>query len=270
MCVLKFIFWNIGKKSLILELKEIIKNKEADIIALAEFDGKVDDILSMLSNDNMNYHLIPQIGCQRITILSKLVPEYFKHRAETEYYTIKELFVPGWYKLLIAFIHFPSKLFTTDDDQMVESQMFKQEVEMAEKQCENYNTIIVGDFNMNPFENGMVGASAIHSIPCSLTAKQVKRVVKGREYSMFYNPMWNLFGDSDNKPGTYYYKKSSHLVYFWNMFDQVIIRPGLIDKFNCKSLEIISKAGEISLVDENHRPCLSDHLPIFFSLKKEV
>ncbi|MCK4823091.1 hypothetical protein KA005_45445 [bacterium] len=151
---------------------------------------------------------------------------------------------------------------------MVESQMFKQEIEMAEKQCQNYNTIIIGDFNMNPFEKGMVAASAIHSIPCSLTAKERKRVIKGREYSMFYNPMWNLFGDNDNKPGTYYYKKASHLVYFWNIFDQVIIRPELIDKFNSKSLEIISKAGEISLVDENHRPCLSDHLPIFFSLKE--
>jgi hypothetical protein len=268
MCVLKFVFWNIGRKPLINELKEILKDKKADILALAEFDGEANELLIALSNDNMNYYLIPQIGCQRITILSKIMPKHFHHRAETEYYTIKEISVPGGYKLLVVFIHFPSKLFMTDDDQMVESQMFKQEIEMAEKQCQNYNTIIIGDFNMNPFEKGMVAASAIHSIPCSLTAKERKRVIKGREYSMFYNPMWNLFGDNDNKPGTYYYKKASHLVYFWNIFDQVIIRPGLIDKFNSKSLEIISKAGEISLVDENHRPCLSDHLPIFFSLKE--
>ena len=257
-----------GRKPLIGELKVILQNKQPDILALAEFTGEAKDLLCFLSDDNMNYYVIPQIGCQRITILSKLKPKHFQHRAETEYYTIKELFVPGWYKLLVAFIHFPSKLFATDDDQMVESQMFKQEIEMAEKQCQNYNTIIIGDFNMNPFEKGMAAASAIHSIPCSLTAKERKRVIKGREYSMFYNPMWNLFGDNDNKPGTYYYKKASHLVYFWNIFDQVIIRPGLIDKFNSKSLEIISKAGEISLVDENHRPCLSDHLPIFFSLKE--
>lgn len=270
MSILKFIFWNIGRKPLIQELMEIIKDKKADIISIAELDGQTDDLLAHFSKDKMNYHLIPQIGCRRITILSKLTPKYFKHGAETEYYTIKEIFVPGWKKLLVVFVHLPSKLFSTDNDQMVESQIFKQEVEMAEKQCKNYNTIIMGDFNMNPFESGMASASAIHSIPCSLTSKQMRRIVKGREYSMFYNPMWNLFGDNDNKPGTYYYRKSGHLVYFWNIFDQVIIRPGLIDQFNSKSLEIISKAGEISLVDENHRPCLSDHLPIFFSLNEEV
>lgn len=198
------------------------------------------------------------------------MPRHFEHRAETEYYTIKELLVPGGLRLLLAFVHFPSKLFMTDDDQMVESQIFKQEIEMSEKECNNYNTMVIGDFNMNPFEKPMATASAIHSIPCSLTAKEIKRVVKGREYTMFYNPMWNLFGDSDNKPGTYYYKKSTHLVYFWNMFDQVIIRPTLIDKFKSESLEIISKAGRISFVDKNHRPCLSDHLPIFFSLKEEA
>ncbi len=87
---------------------------------------------------------------------------------------------------------------------------------------------------------------------------------------MFYNPMWNLFGDNDNKPGTFYYKKSAHLMYFWNTLDQVIIRPGLIDSFNSDSLEIISSVGEISLVDENHRPRLSDHLPIFFSIKGDA
>ena len=72
-----------GRKPLIGELKVILQNKQPDILALAEFTGEAKDLLSVLSDNNMNYYVIPQIGCQRITILSKLKPKHFQHRAET-------------------------------------------------------------------------------------------------------------------------------------------------------------------------------------------
>ena len=43
--------------------------------------------------------------------------------------------------------------------------------------------------------------------------------------------MWNLFGDFDSPHGTYYYGGSSTNNTFWNIYDQVIIRPGLRKRF---------------------------------------
>jgi len=82
--------------------------------------------------------------------------------------------------------------------------------------------------------------------------------------------MWSLFGDiSAGPPGTYYHASSEHRVFFWNMFDQVLIRPDLLDAFNPRELEIIHTNGDISLLSSQNRPDdeqFSDHLPIRFTL----
>ena len=49
---------------------------------------------------------------------------------------------------------------------------------------------------------------------------------------MFYNPMWNLLGDAQEPYGTYYYAGNGHPINtYWNIYDQVIIRPALRGTF---------------------------------------
>ena len=83
--------------------------------------------------------------------------------------------------------------------------------------------------------------------------------------------MWNLLGDFNYPPGTYYYRGSKEKNEFWNMFDQVIIRPQLRDRFIDKELKIITKAGDNSLVNRKQHPNknISDHLPIVFQLRED-
>jgi hypothetical protein len=153
-----------------------------------------------------------------------------------------------------------------EDDHMAESRYFKKNFDQIEDDIGIKKSVIIGDFNMNPFEKGMVSADGFHSIPCSkvIQTKKGKRTIRDREHTMFYNPMWNLLGDIDNKPGTYYHSSNSYNVYFWNILDQVIMRPDLIDYFDKYSLKILTNTGEISLIDNNGKPKVSDHLPITF------
>lgn len=122
---------------------------------------------------------------------------------------------------------------------------------------------------MNPFERGFVAANGFHAAPTKVLARRGSRVVDGERYSLFYNPMWGKFGDrQDGPPGTYYYDKSRLSEYFWHMFDQVLIRPELVEQFQNSSLEIISKIGGTDLLDRSGQPNskdLSDHLPIKFT-----
>lgn len=79
--------------------------------------------------------------------------------------------------------------------------------------------------------------------------------------------MWSLFGDGSPGPaGTYYYHNAQHTEYFWNMFDQVLIRPELLDSFKNEDLEIIDSDGSRSFLSANGLPIASDHLPVFFRL----
>jgi hypothetical protein len=119
---------------------------------------------------------------------------------------------------------------------------------------------------MNPFDDGMVSAAAMNSVPCLDLAKNETRTVQGKKYKFFYNPTWNLLGDFGGIPGTYFHKSPNYRSDYWNMLDQILLRPGIADKFDRKSLRIITETESISLLSPKRRPSISDHLPIYFSL----
>lgn len=82
--------------------------------------------------------------------------------------------------------------------------------------------------------------------------------------------MWNLLGDArTSSPGSYYYSNAEYVTRFWHMFDQVLIRPSLIDIFDVKELEIITTTGTETLLSDTGIPnkrVASDHLPLVFEL----
>ena len=83
--------------------------------------------------------------------------------------------------------------------------------------------------------------------------------------------MWGHFGDADGPaPGTYHYRRSEHVCRFWHMFDQVLIRPALLDCFDSTELTIITEDGTMSFLRDDgtpNRQVASDHLPVLFRLR---
>ena len=127
--------------------------------------------------------------------------------------------------------------------------------------------IVIGDFNSNPFEKSIVSASCLSALP----SKDKKyRKVQGKMYKILYNPMWKFFGDFDKYPGTYYYDSSNDINYYWHIFDQVLISQGLINYFDDKSLKIVKNINTKNLIiKQKINKSISDHLPIYFSIKEE-
>ena len=108
----------------------------------------------------------------------------------------------------------------------------------------------MGDLNVNPFEEGIVATEGFHAVMSRATAQRAERQVRGASYPFFYNPMWSHLGDHPSgPPGTYYYERSEHVEYFWNMFDQILIRPSLLKNFRSEDVRIISEIGAISLLE---------------------
>ena len=95
--------------------------------------------------------------------------------------------------------------------------------------------------------------------------------IEAEEFRLFYNPMWSHFGDAVQPAGTYYYDKSNPEVDpLWNIFDQVLLRPGLVDRFRSRNLKILTTDGDNQFTwAEDGTPngdVYSDHLPIWFKL----
>lgn len=130
-------------------------------------------------------------------------------------------------------------------------------------------TIVVGDFNMNPFDRGMRSITAFNATMDERTALKMTRKLSDEIYPYFYNPLWHFLGHHEHIiQGTLYGSGSDDTADYWHIFDQLLIRPCLISNFEKKSLRIIDRVKQISLLTPKHviNSKISDHLPIFFSL----
>lgn len=172
--------------------------------------------------------------------------------------------------MLLASLHLPSMLYNSENEIGAQASQIRREIEIYEKKLNTNRTIVVGDFNLNPFSELMVSAYGFNAIMDKETSLMIHRTIYGEKFNYFYNPMWTLHGNNNNAvQGTYYYHKKP-TSYVWNMFDQVIIRPSLIETFDFNDLEIISKIRNNSLLKDNGRPndnLYSDHLPLKFSIR---
>ncbi|PSN08488.1 hypothetical protein C7293_30220 [filamentous cyanobacterium CCT1] len=82
--------------------------------------------------------------------------------------------------------------------------------------------------------------------------------------------MWSFFGENTPGPlGTYYYQGSGYRNFYWNIFDQVLVSPNLLDRFDFKKLQILTHDGVNNYVYDSGEPNskdYSDHLPVLFEL----
>lgn len=261
---MNILFWNVRKQPIHELLARLVEQVEANILILAEHDDKDGQLLHALSA--RHFFSVPQIGCRRISVFSQFEPKYFTHRRETDRYSIMEFRNPEFETVLFGLVHLSSKLYSTDTDQLMEASHFIEDIEAMEQQLGNKNTILIGDFNMDPFDLGMTTAGAIQCLSCLESAKAGSRKAKGREHSFFYNPSWNLLGDRSRPAGTYFYRDPHHRVIYWHVLDQVVLRPGIATRFDKQSLRILTEIGDVNLLDERGKPAISDHLPICFSI----
>jgi hypothetical protein len=61
--------------------------------------------------------------------------------------------------------------------------------------------------------------------------------------------------------------------YFWNTFDQALIRPSLLRRFSDEHFVVVTRIGDMSLLDEGgipNREVASDHLPITVAIDETV
>jgi endonuclease/exonuclease/phosphatase family metal-dependent hydrolase len=139
----------------------------------------------------------------------------------------------------------------------------------TETSVNHERTVLVGDLNMHPYEDGVVGADALHALLTEELAVRVPRLTARAGTPCFYNPMWGLLGDrTTGPPGTHYWDNTDEPTnHFWCMYDQVLLRPGLMRRL--VQVLVLEDDGLERLVSRDGRPrtaTFSDHLPLLFEL----
>lgn len=265
---MKILFWNThNNPNINSTLSDLIVENSISMVVLAEYKDDMKKLLSDLSTKDIHMKKQPTFTCERIIVISSC--KNIVSGRQTKYATFQIINN----KDIFCCIHLPSQIYSDHQGRRnIAISKIVNDIESTELEYKTQNTIIVGDFNENPYDDGCLSAERFHGIPTYKETERKQRTVSGEKFSMFYNPMWNLLGDFNSPPGTYYYDSGNSRMTYWNMFDQVLIRPELRKRFVDTSLQIITTTQKDSLIDKGGHPKneISDHLPIVFEIKEDT
>lgn len=270
-----FLFWNLADNPKTAPcLERLAQSHQIDTLFLAECPDFVAEIAASISRGSQYPYRVSDLGLTKVRGLSRLPSsDFFPHFTNrTGDLSIWNLAtgVGGGDQLQIAVVHLPSKAGgATQEDQAAVATQIARDIAEYEDREDCRNTILVGDLNMNPYEPGMVTVSGLHATMTRTIADRPDRVWRKQKYRRFYNPMWGLFGDRTPGPsGTHYWESATPGNHHWQMFDQLLLRPPVIDRL--QQVRILDSDGHQPLVNQRGHPTkkyLSDHLPIFFVIK---
>lgn len=275
MIELNILYWNTYKKPLTDEVIELVKTYSINFIVLLENTADNTFLLNQLKNIDTAFRQFNTIIFNRPKIFSSLPFESIREITGHGRYGIYEINTKDYEKALLTITHFPSKMdWGNPNDHFSLCVELKTDIDNAEITADTRNTIILGDFNMNPFEDGLINSSGLHNVNNKEIALTKQRSFQSRSYDYFYNPMWSFLGDNSkgSVQGTHFFNTYKPINYFWNMYDQVMIRPELIPYFDETKLDIISNINSKPLLKKINgytriNKDFSDHLPIKFQVK---
>ncbi len=267
--MLKFLFWNLNQRHIPELIGRLAREELVDVLILAECGSTPAQMLEALNAECAEYDF-GFSSCHRLRVFTRFAASLMPPLLETERITIRRLQLPGRLAVLVAGVHLPSKVNISDESQVFESVYLARVIEDVEKQEKHRRTVVMGDLNMNPFEAGVVGArGGLHAVASRRVAQRFWRTVQRENYRFFYNPMWGHLGDSGDAGGTYYFDGGEAVCYFWNMYDQVLLRPELTFGFAPEHLRILTEAGGVPLLAHGRpdQSVGSDHLPVMVELE---
>ena len=264
-----FLFWNINRKPLGEAVFRLVELHQVDVLMLAESPMSAGALLVSLNRDATQWSFPASTG-SKLQLLTRFSRAFVRSLLERPRWTIREMQLPGVPPVNIVLVHLPDKGRASDASQFALCCDLARDIKSIEEQVGHQRTLVVGDFNMNPFEDGMLSANGLHAETTRAIAGKLSRRVNEQEHRYFYNPMWNFFGDATRGPaGTYYFRRAEMVRMSWNMFDQVLLRPALFSHFAIADLEILEGDGERSFLTRSGTPTTqsgSDHLPVLFKL----
>jgi exonuclease III len=275
--VLNILFWNFNcaEPDPAKFLAQVARQNPIDILVLAESTADSDTVLTRLRADDSRFDR-PTETHPRVQFFTRFPGKQLEPFRSDERLDVRRLRLPGHKEVLIAAIHaFDRRNFGDVDSRYSKCHSLRQTVCEAERDAGHCRTILMGDFNMNPFEKGMI--DPLIGFGAVLNRDLVIRLSADNDSPpRFYNPMWARSGRPlPEPPGTFYWNKVAEpLNIFWHCLDQVLIRPQLLDNFEDESLQILRSIPlpseeTIDLIRPTRRHWvvqISDHLPILFRL----
>lgn len=132
--------------------------------------------------------------------------------------SVRKLYI-GRHRILLALVHGVDIRNYDPATRQSFAQSLAGEIRFVQSQQGTNKFILLGDFNMNPYDTGMNLAAGMNAMMTKLCVESGSRQHLGEKYDFYYNPMRSLFGDNTNGPAGTVYDTSNQGPYGWSMFD---------------------------------------------------
>ncbi len=255
-------------------IARVVREYEVDILALAECGLPDILLLDALRKTDPEFDQ-PAAVHPRIKFFTRFPGAHLEPWHADGRIDVRRLALGGYDDILLAALHYLDRWnYPTPAMRHSKLATYLKTLQEAERRARHDRLVVFGDFNMNPYEIGMLDpASGLGAmITRDLAAAHGGRT--GDEPSRFYNPMWSIMGRAE-APGTFYWNdKNDPENPYWHCIDGILLRPSLYASFRDEDLRIIrwitGAAGErVDLIRRakiHWQVTHSDHLPILFKL----
>lgn len=267
---MRIVFWNVNRKDLTSLVCSLAKTTNADVIVLNENSVPSRSTLQKLRKEVSRDFFIPRTNsedrfhcfCRNSDLDLTEVHTGFR-------VSVRNLNISASSNLLVLVHGVDIQNYDTEERQAF-AQSLVTELQFVKDNRNTNRLIVMGDFNINPFDRGMNLAVGFNAMMTKACASAGTRRYLGKDYDLYYNPMWSYLGDLSEGPAGTIYDTSHRGPYGWSMLDQVILSHSVLDLFG--RVQIITDAGPTSLLNANGRPDsgnASDHLPVMLELRDE-
>jgi exonuclease III len=266
----RIIFWNVNRKDLTVFVCALAKSTKADVIVLNENLVESSETLNALKQNVSDDFYIPLPLLEKRFHCFCRKPNLDMSEVHSGERSSVRNFRIGSHRVLLVLVHGVDIRNNDAETCQTFAQSLASDISLIKEQQNTNKLVVLGDFNMNPYDRGMNLAPGWNAMMTRSCVAPGSRRHYGKEYEFYYNPMWSLFGDNTVGPAGTVYDISNQGPYGWSMFDQVLIHYSIVDMFH--DVEIMTQAGEWSLMNKHGRPDsnkASDHFPILVNLNGE-
>jgi exonuclease III len=215
----------VNRKELTSFVCSITASTNADVVVLIENNVSTEKTLQALrTNVSQDFYYPNAISKsdQRFHCFCRN-PELDLSETHSGTRTSVREFQIGRHKTLLVLVHGVD--IRNYDPQSRQSfvQNIADQMRLIQEEKRTNKLILLGDFNLNPFDSGMNLAMGLNAMMTKECVKPGYRTYLEERYDFYYNPMWSLFGDNTDGPAGTIYDTSNQGPYGWSMLDQVII-----------------------------------------------
>ena len=115
-----FLCWSLPKRPLHQLVAELVRSKHVDVVVLLECTVSVAEILVALpaaTGEIFHYSASPA-QMKTIHVFTRFSHQFIRAVEESRRYSVRHLAPPAQTDLLLAIIHFPTKMYWTEDSQV--------------------------------------------------------------------------------------------------------------------------------------------------------